>query len=100
MRTRATVIVIALLGVGLGFGFAATTATAGDARRGSEVEGIVYRYYAGSGYRFQPLLSFGQLNVFVSAQDAGRVRTLASALLARGVRRGDSRRDANPRRPA
>jgi hypothetical protein len=88
MRTRTAVIVIALLGFGVVV--ATATATAGNAPQSPEVEGIVYRYYASSGLRFQPLLSFGKLNAFVSAQDAPAARRLASALLARGVHRGDA----------
>jgi hypothetical protein len=52
--------------------------------------GLVFRYYPGAGYRFQPLLSFGHLNAAVSAHDAPAARRLATALLARGVRRGDA----------
>jgi D-glucuronyl C5-epimerase-like protein len=59
------------------------TATAGD-------DGLVYRYYAGSGYRFNPLLSFAQLENRVGAHDARGARTLARRLVARGVRRGDA----------
>ena len=86
MRTRTTVIVIALLG----FGLVVASATASEPPQSPEVEGIVYQYYASSGHRFQPLLSFGKLNDFVSAQDAPAARRLASALLARGVHRGDA----------
>lgn len=39
------------------------TTTAGD-------DGLVYRHYAGYGYRFNPLLSFAQLENRVSAHDA------------------------------
>jgi hypothetical protein len=59
------------------------TATAGD-------DGLVYRYYAGYGYRFNPLLSFAQLENRVSAHDAHGARSLAARLVARGVRRGDA----------
>ena len=59
------------------------TATAGD-------DGLVYRYYAGSGYRFNPLLSFAQLENRVAAHDAPGARSLALRLVARGVRRGDA----------
>ena len=50
--------------------------------------GLVYRSYAGAGYRFQPLLSFAVLNRQVSQLRCGAARRLASALLARAVRRG------------
>ena len=59
------------------------TATAGD-------DGLVYRYYAGSGYRFNPLLSFAQLENRVAAHDARGARSLAARLVARGERRGDA----------
>src|SRR3954453_13230202 len=52
--------------------------------------GLVYRYYAPYGYRFQPLLSFGLLNRAVSDHNAVAARRLAKALLAHGARRGDS----------
>jgi len=51
-------------------------------------DGLVFRYYPGYGYRFQPLLSFARLNRLVSARSVGPSRRLASALVARGVRRG------------
>lgn len=50
--------------------------------------GLVYRYYAGAGYRFQPLLSFANLQSAVTRRDASNARRLAQALLARGVRHG------------
>jgi D-glucuronyl C5-epimerase C-terminus len=52
--------------------------------------GLVYRYYAPYGYRFQPLLSFASLNRTVSAHDVRGARRLAAALLSRGVRHGDA----------
>jgi len=83
MRTQIVISVIAALALSVG------TARAGDAPRNVERgQGLVYRYYAGLGYRFQPLLSFGNLNDAVSAHDAPAARRLASALIARGVRRG------------
>lgn len=59
------------------------TATAGD-------DGLVYRYYTGYGYRFNPLLSFAQLENRVSAHDKRGARSLADRLVAHGVRRGDA----------
>lgn len=50
--------------------------------------GLVYRYYAPYGYRFQPLLSFGRLNRAVSDHNPAVARRLAAALLAHGIRRG------------
>ncbi len=84
MRTAALIAVVASLA------FAATGARAGDAGPRTGGDGLVYRHYAGLGYRFQPLLSFGNLNTLVSKRDAPAIRRLASALLARGVRRGDA----------
>src|SRR3954447_17015541 len=63
-------------------------ATAGSAAAADRTAGgLVYRYYAPYGYRFQPLLSFGHLNRVVSDHNPVAARQLASALLARGVRR-------------
>jgi len=62
----------------------AAVGAAGD-RHGED--GVVYRYYVGAGYRFQPLQSFAELNALVSKRATGRVRRLGSALVARGVRR-------------
>lgn len=50
--------------------------------------GLVFRYYAGAGLRFQPLLSFARLEQTVSRRDVPAARRLATALLARGVSRG------------
>jgi hypothetical protein len=65
---------------------ATTAGSAAAADRTSN--GLVYRYYAPYGYRFQPLLSFGRLNRAVSDHNAPAARRLAGALLARGARRG------------
>ncbi len=51
---------------------------------------LVFRYYAGLGHRFQPLLSFGALNQSVSHRWPHATRRLASALLARAVRSGNA----------
>ena len=53
-------------------------------------DGLVFRYYGGAGYQFQPLLSFAALNQLVLEQRCGAARRLASALLARAVRSGDA----------
>jgi hypothetical protein len=50
----------------------------------------VFQYYGGSGYQFQPLLSFAALNRVVVERRCGAARRLASALLARAVRTGDA----------
>lgn len=52
------------------------------------LSGLVFRYYAGSGWQFQPLLSFEQLNNLVSAGQAPAAQRLVEALLARGQRQG------------
>jgi hypothetical protein len=83
MRTTALILVIAALG-------SVAAAPAGSRPGAANGSGLVYRYYAGLGYRFQPLLSFGNLNTLVSAHDATGARHLADALLARAVRRGDA----------
>jgi hypothetical protein len=46
--------------------------------------GVVYRYYAGTGYRFNPLLSFANLNRAVTLHDRAGARRLAAALVPRG----------------
>jgi D-glucuronyl C5-epimerase-like protein len=84
MRTPATLIAIAV------FTLAPASAQARDVPASARGTGIVYRYYAGAGYRFQPLLSFGNLNAAVSAHDVSATRRLARALLARAVHRGDA----------
>ena len=58
--------------------------------RSREGDGLVFRYYAGAGYQFNPLLSFAALNNQVLQRRCGAVRRLASALLARAVRSGDA----------
>ena len=62
------------------------------ARRSSDAlgGGLVFKYYAGAGSQFQPLLSFAALNNQVLQQRCAAARQLASALLARAVRRGDA----------
>jgi hypothetical protein len=52
------------------------------------LSGLVFRYYAGSGWQFQPLLSFEQLNNLVSAGQAPAAQRLVEALLARGQHQG------------
>jgi D-glucuronyl C5-epimerase C-terminus/PASTA domain len=50
--------------------------------------GLVFRYYPGSGWQFQPLLSFENLNYLVSAGQVPAAQRLVKALLARGQRQG------------
>lgn len=90
MRTRTLIFAVLVLGTLAGAAGSAGAAggrSAGDIRN---ADGLVFRYYAPYGYRFQPLLSFGALNHAVSARDAAAARRLARALVARGVRRGDA----------
>ena len=63
---------------------AGRSASSGDIK---DANGIVYRNYPPYGYRFQPLLSFGSLNVQVSAHHVRAARRLAAALVKRGVHR-------------
>lgn len=72
------------------FVLAAAAAQARDVPASTHGTGVVYRYYAGAGYRFQPLLSFGNLNAAVSARDIPATRRLAQALLGHAVRRGNA----------
>jgi hypothetical protein len=58
--------------------------------RDANADGLVFRYYAGLGYRFQPLLSFAALNRQVSHRRPNGARRLAAALLGRALRRGDA----------
>ena len=60
------------------------TGTAGD-------NGLVYRYYAGYGYRFNPLLSFAQLENRVSVHDARGARSLCTARRPRRARWAQTR---------
>ncbi len=48
-------------------------------------DGIVYRYFGGAAFRFHPLANFGVLNADAVRGDVEATRTLADALLARGV---------------
>jgi hypothetical protein len=65
----------------------AGAANAGDIH---DAQGLVFRQYAGVGYRFQPLLSFAALNRAVTRRDTVSARRLSAALLARGAHRGRS----------
>ena len=48
-------------------------------------DGVVYRYFAGSCFRFHPLANFGVLNARVTSGDVDGARLLADALVERGV---------------
>ena len=58
----------------------------------TDVDGVVYRWFAGRGFQFHPLANFGALNTAVASEDVDATRTLADALVARGVPRGPSLR--------
>jgi D-glucuronyl C5-epimerase C-terminus len=60
------------------------------AGRAAAADGLVYRYYAGYGYRFQPLLSLGKLNSAVLLGQTARARRLADELLPHARRSGDA----------
>ena len=79
MRTHSIVIVLLAL-------LLLPAAARGGAAPGAD--GLVYRYYAGLGYRVNPLLSFGRLNDLVSRQDKAGSRRLARTLIERGMWRG------------
>jgi hypothetical protein len=53
-------------------------------------DGVVYRWFPGTGLEFHPLAAFGALNAAVLAQDAERTGLLSAALVARGVPRGNA----------
>jgi len=48
-------------------------------------DGVVYRYFGGHCFRFHPLANFGVLNARAVSGDEEQTRTLADALVARGV---------------
>ena len=75
--TLALVIALSLAG--------AASARSGSPADRSDGPGVVYRYYAGAGYRFQPLLTFANLDNAVSRKDVVGARRLAYALIAHGV---------------
>ena len=53
-----------------------------------DLSGLVFRHYSGSGWQFQPLLSFEHLNSLVTAGQATAAERLVEAVLARGQRQG------------
>src|SRR5581483_5747563 len=85
MRTAGIIVALALSGLAVSGAQARN-----DAPTITQGNGLVFRYYAGAGYRFQPLLSFGNLNAVVSTRDVVATRRLATALLARSTRVGDA----------
>jgi hypothetical protein len=53
-------------------------------------DGVVYRWFPGTGLEFHPLAAFGALNAAALAQDTERTSMLSAALVARGVPRGNA----------
>ncbi len=51
----------------------------------TDTDGIVYRWFSGSGFEFHPLANFGALNADVAIGNAVAARQLADALIARAV---------------
>jgi hypothetical protein len=54
----------------------------------ADEDGVVYRWFPRLGLEFHPLANFGALNAAAAAGDVESTRTLADALLARGIPRG------------
>src|SRR5581483_11806756 len=52
-------------------------------------DGVLYRWFPSLGLEFHPLANFGALNNAAAAQDVETARTLADALLARAIPRGE-----------
>ena len=50
-----------------------------------DADGVLYRYFAGTGFEFHPLGNFGALNALAAAGNIAGTARLADALLARGV---------------
>ena len=48
-------------------------------------DGIVYRFFAGSGFQFHPLASAARLNTLIAAGDSEASRTLVDAFAARAI---------------
>jgi hypothetical protein len=53
-------------------------------------DGVMYRWFPGTGLEFHPLAAFGALNAAAVAQDTERTSMLSAALVARGVPRGNA----------
>lgn len=54
----------------------------------ADADGVVYRWFAGSGLEFHPLASFSALLNVAAARNVDATRTLADALVARGIPHG------------
>ena len=52
-------------------------------------DGVVYRWFPGKGLEFHPLAAFAALNAAALAQDAERTAQLSTALVDRGIPRGN-----------
>lgn len=51
----------------------------------TDADGVVYRFYTGHGFQFQPLANFARLNAHVTEKRPEVARRLAAALVARGI---------------
>jgi D-glucuronyl C5-epimerase C-terminus len=54
----------------------------------ADQDGVVYRWFAGQGLEFHPLAAFSALNNLAARKNADATRTLADALVARGIPHG------------
>jgi hypothetical protein len=54
-----------------------------------DADGVVYRWFGSHGLEFHPLASFGALNAAIARQDVAATQTLANALVARAIPRGN-----------
>ena len=91
MKHLATAVALALTSLcllGASTGSAAGIANSGTKADRMSPSGLVFRYYGGAGWHFQPLLSFAHLNKLVSAGRAPAAQRLVDALLAHGERQG------------
>ncbi|HWE83026.1 MAG TPA: D-glucuronyl C5-epimerase family protein [Gaiellaceae bacterium] len=51
----------------------------------TDADGVVYRYFSGTGFEFHPLANFAALNAAVASNNTALTTRLANALTARGV---------------
>ena len=67
----------------------ATTASRRSGSTSTDADGVVYRFFAGSGLAFHPLANASRLNALVAAGSDDEARTLAAALAERAVAAAD-----------
>src|SRR5947207_239208 len=84
----AALAVLALGVLGLTVGSDSRSAGGDSPADRTSPSGVVFRYYPGSGWHFQPLLSFAHMNDLVTAGRYAAAGRLADALLARAHRDG------------